>query len=89
MKILEELKAAYEIGERCHWYVCDNRVFDNTERQAVSAVLRRIPQLIEVVEMIEAYANLSNADIVLDNKYTQRQHFAVDILTKLEGDKGE
>lgn len=84
---LEELKAAQAIIEIRSEEVYDNRYLYKGERDCLEAVLRRIPQLIEVVELLEAYASLGRDGAVLDNKYVQRQHMAVDLLSKLEGKK--
>lgn len=86
MKFLEELKAAEKIlGAGQGLRVGEMSVLDyEAQIEVVSAVLRRIPQLIEMIEMLEAYASLGRDGTLLDNKYVQRQHMAVDLLSKLE-----
>lgn len=54
MKFLEELKAAQEVCEMCHCHVCENTYFDKYERDCIEAALRRIPQLIELLEALDS-----------------------------------
>lgn len=87
MKFLEELKAAQAIIEIRSEEVYDNRYLYKGERDCLEAVLRRIPQLIEGVEILE---NLSAWEWKGESYCCAgRNVLAIELLSKLEGEKEE
>ena len=85
MKFLEELKAAEKIlGAGQGLRVGEMSVLDyEAQIEVVSAVLRRIPQLIEVVEWVEEYIGVTEGHPDTLDEY----NFARELLSKLEGKK--
>lgn len=61
--------------------------FSSEHRPNFFAVVRAFPRLIEALKWVESVSTLGMGGAVLTAKYVAYQHFAVDFLSKLEGEK--